>query len=138
MTRPNLGLLGGGGNFVNGGGGQNNTEATRFRQSGGSVLVVNGARATNNNFTLDGVDNNESQFGQIAIYPNPDAIRNSRLNRACLLLNPGGQVEESFRSRSSQVAMRCMEQLVRFIKDASGVLRQASLTIQRRCRCRTT
>lgn len=74
VVRPNLGLLGGGGNFVAGGGGQNNTESTRFRESGGSVLVVNGARATNNNFTLDGVDNNESQFGQIAIYPNPDAI----------------------------------------------------------------
>jgi hypothetical protein len=74
VTRPNLGLLGGGGNFVAGGGGQNNTESTRFRESGGSVLVINGARATNNNFTLDGVDNNESQFGQIAIYPNPDAI----------------------------------------------------------------
>src|SRR5262245_42290028 len=74
VVRPNLGLLGGGGNFVAGGGGQNNTEATRFRESGGSVLVVNGARATNNNFTLDGVDNNESQFGQIAIYPSPDAI----------------------------------------------------------------
>ena len=74
VTRPNLGLLGGGGNFVAGGGGQNNTESTRFRESGGSVLVINGARATNNNFTLDGVDNNESQFGQIAIYPQPDAI----------------------------------------------------------------
>src|SRR5215470_8921039 len=74
VIRPNLGLLGGGGNFVAGGGGQNNTEATRFRESGGSVLVVNGARATNNNFTLDGVDNKESQFGQIAIYPQPDAI----------------------------------------------------------------
>jgi hypothetical protein len=74
VTRPNLGLLGGGGNFVEGGSGQNNTESTRFRESGGSILVINGARATNNNFTLDGVDNNESQFGQIAIYPNPDAI----------------------------------------------------------------
>ena len=74
VTRPNLGLLGGGGNFVEGGGGRNNTESTRFRESGGSVMVVNGARATNNNFTLDGVDNNESQFGQIAIYPQPDAI----------------------------------------------------------------
>jgi len=74
VVRPNLGLLGGGGNFVAGGGGQNNTESTRFRESGGSVLVINGARATNNNFTLDGVDNNESQFGQIAIYPQPDAI----------------------------------------------------------------
>src|SRR4029453_19402812 len=74
VTRPNLGLLGGGGNFVAGGGGQNNTEATPFGESGGSVLVVNGARATNNNFRLDGVDNNESQFGKMAIYPNPDAI----------------------------------------------------------------
>src|SRR6476469_2819989 len=65
-------------------------------------------------------------------------FRNSRLSRACLLLNRDVQVEESFLSHSSQVAMRCMEQLVRFIKDASGVLRQASLTIQRRCLCRTT
>src|ERR1044072_5719337 len=61
VVRPNLGLLGGGGNFVEGGGGRNNTESTRFRESGGSVMVVNGARPTNNNFTLDGVDNNESQ-----------------------------------------------------------------------------
>lgn len=74
VTRPNLGLLGGGGNFVAGGGGQNNTESTRFRESGGSVLVINGARATNNNFRLDGVDNNEAQFGQIAIYPQPDFV----------------------------------------------------------------
>ncbi|MFZ0062184.1 MAG: carboxypeptidase-like regulatory domain-containing protein, partial [Pyrinomonadaceae bacterium] len=74
VTRPNLGLLGGGGNFVSGGGGQNNTESTRFRESGGSVLVINGARATNNNFRLDGVDNNEAQFGQIAIYPQPDFV----------------------------------------------------------------
>lgn len=74
VTRPNLGLLGGGGNFIEGGGGRNNTESTRFRESGGSVLVVNGARATNNNFRLDGVDNNEAQFGQIAIYPQPDFV----------------------------------------------------------------
>src|SRR5207248_9173642 len=65
-----------GGNFE--GGGRNpvgtSTESTRFRESGGSVLVVNGARPTNNNFTLDGTDNNEGQFGQIGIYPPPDAI----------------------------------------------------------------
>src|ERR1044071_5982586 len=46
VTRPNLGLLGGGGNFVEGGGGQNNTESTRFRESGGSVLVVKIGRDT--------------------------------------------------------------------------------------------
>lgn len=76
VTRPSagsVGVVGGGGNFVNGGPG-NSTESTRFRESGGSVISSNGSRATQNNFSLDGVDNNESQFGQIAIYPNPDAI----------------------------------------------------------------
>ncbi|MDT7604297.1 MAG: hypothetical protein QOF61_2294, partial [Acidobacteriota bacterium] len=80
VTRPFVSTIGGGGNFESGGspGGviasAGSTESTRFRESGGSVLVVNGARPTNNNFTLDGVDNNEGQFGQIAIYPPPDAI----------------------------------------------------------------
>ncbi|HEY0006153.1 MAG TPA: carboxypeptidase-like regulatory domain-containing protein [Pyrinomonadaceae bacterium] len=73
VSRPSLGTLGGGGNFDSGGPSRG-TESTRFRESGGSVLSANGARVTNNNFSLDGVDNNESQFGQIAIFPNPDSI----------------------------------------------------------------
>ena len=74
VTRPAVGTLGGGGNFESGGPSRG-TESTRFRESGGSVISANGARVTNNNFSLDGVDNNESQFGQIAIFPNPDAIQ---------------------------------------------------------------
>ena len=74
VVRPVVGVLGGGGNFESGSPIGNSTESTRFRESGGSVLVVNGARPTNNNFTLDGVDNNEGQFGQIGIYPPPDVI----------------------------------------------------------------
>ncbi|HET7287796.1 MAG TPA: carboxypeptidase-like regulatory domain-containing protein, partial [Pyrinomonadaceae bacterium] len=107
VTRPNLGLLGGGGNFVAGGGGQNNTEATRFRESGGSVLVVNGARATNNNFTLDGVDNNESQFGQIAIYPNPDAIAEFKIESSVPSAESGraggGIISTTFKSGGNAV-----------------------------------
>src|ERR1700738_672108 len=107
VTRPNLGLLGGGGNFVNGGGGQNNTEATRFRESGGSVLVINGARATNNNFTLDGVDNNESQFGQIAIYPNPDAIAEFKIESSVPSAESGraggGIISATFKSGGNAV-----------------------------------
>src|SRR5215212_3063216 len=107
VTRPNLGLLGGGGNFVAGGGGQNNTEATRFRESGGSVLVVNGARATNNNFTLDGVDNNESQFGQIAIYPNPDAIAEFKIETSVPSAESGraggGIISTTFKSGGNAV-----------------------------------
>ncbi|HEV7473068.1 MAG TPA: TonB-dependent receptor [Pyrinomonadaceae bacterium] len=75
VTRPFVGVIGGGGNFESGGNPVGtSTESTRFRESGGSVLVVNGARPTNNNFTLDGTDNNEGQFGQIGIYPPPDAV----------------------------------------------------------------
>jgi outer membrane receptor protein involved in Fe transport len=76
VTRPIVGVIGGGGNFEAGGANPvgTSTESTRFRESGGSVLVVNGARPTSNNFTLDGADNNEGQFGQIGIYPPPDAI----------------------------------------------------------------
>ncbi|HSK62267.1 MAG TPA: carboxypeptidase-like regulatory domain-containing protein, partial [Pyrinomonadaceae bacterium] len=107
VTRPNLGLLGGGGNFVAGGGGQNNTESTRFRESGGSVLVVNGARATNNNFRLDGVDNNEAQFGQIAIYPNPDAIAEFKIESSVPSAESGraggGIVSTTFKSGGNDV-----------------------------------
>src|SRR5687768_10554180 len=107
VTRPNLGLLGGGGNFVEGGGGRNNTESTRFRESGGSVLVVNGARATNNNFSLDGVDNNESQFGQIAIFPNPDAIAEFKIETSVPSAESGraggGIVQTTFKSGGNEV-----------------------------------
>ena len=107
VTRPNLGLLGGGGNFVVGGGGQSNTESTRFRESGGSVLVINGARATNNNFTLDGVDNNESQFGQIAIYPQPDAIAEFKVESSVPSAESGraggGIISTTFKSGGNEV-----------------------------------
>lgn len=76
VTRPSGASVGviGGSNRVDAGAGNPSTESTRFRESGGSVISANGARVTQNNFSLDGVDNNESQFGQIAVYPNPDAI----------------------------------------------------------------
>src|ERR1700682_554944 len=60
VTRPwstNVVVLGGG-NISGPGAPNSSTESTRFRESGGSVVSANGARVTNNNFTLDGVDNN--------------------------------------------------------------------------------
>ena len=117
VIRPNLGLLGGGGNFVNGGGGQNNTEATRFRESGGSVLVVNGARATNNNFTLDGVDNNESQFGQIAIYPNPDAIAEFKIETSVPSAESGRAGGGISQQRGNQAATWSTELSAKFTRD---------------------
>ncbi|MDT7687398.1 MAG: hypothetical protein QOE46_157 [Acidobacteriota bacterium] len=56
------------------------TPTSRFARSGGGSLTVNGQRPTNNNFSLDGVDNNEPQFGSIGIFPNPDAIAEFRVS----------------------------------------------------------
>ena len=53
---------------------QGDTPTSRFARSGGGTLTVNGQRPTNNSFSLDGVDNNEPQFGTIAVFPNPDVI----------------------------------------------------------------
>jgi hypothetical protein len=53
---------------------QGDTPTSRFARSGGGGLTANGQRPTNNNFSLDGVDNNEPQFGTIGVFPNPDAI----------------------------------------------------------------
>ena len=58
----------GGGNAVG------EPQTVRFSRSGGASLSVNGLRPTNNNFSLDGVDNNEPLFGTIGVYPNPDAL----------------------------------------------------------------
>ena len=59
---------------------QGDTPTSRFARSGGASLTVNGQRPTNNNFSLDGVDNNEPQFGSIGIFPNPDAIAEFRVS----------------------------------------------------------
>jgi len=61
------------GNIATGSG--NNAETFRYGSSGGAALVVNGARAQANNFTLDGVDNNESLVNTIVFFPPADAIQ---------------------------------------------------------------
>jgi hypothetical protein len=66
---PNAGGQGPGGGDARG-----STESARFARSGGAVLSANGQRPTNNNFSVDGVDNNEPQFGTIGVFVNPDAI----------------------------------------------------------------
>jgi hypothetical protein len=66
---PRSGSGGPGGSNANG-----SSESSRFNRSGGAAISANGQRASNNNFSLDGVDNNEPQFGTIGTFPNPDAI----------------------------------------------------------------
>ncbi len=108
VTRPFVGVIGGGGNFESGGNPTGtSTESTRFRESGGSVLVVNGARPTNNNFSLDGTDNNEGQFGQIGIYPPPDAIAEFKIETSVATAEGGraggGIINTTLKSGSNGV-----------------------------------
>jgi hypothetical protein len=53
----------------------NNAETFRYGTSSGASLVVNGMRPQTNNFTLDGLDNNESLVNTIVFFPSAEAIQ---------------------------------------------------------------
>jgi carboxypeptidase family protein/TonB-dependent receptor-like protein len=94
---PNAGGQGpGGGNPVG------STESARFSRSGGAVLSANGQRPTTNNFSVDGVDNNEPQFGSIGVFVNPDAIAEFRVTTSVppaeIGRAAGAVINTSFRS----------------------------------------
>ncbi len=59
---------------------QGSSEAARFGRSGGAAISVNGVRPTQNDFLLDGVDNNENQYGTIGVYPNPEVIQEFKID----------------------------------------------------------
>jgi hypothetical protein len=60
-------------------GANNNAETYRFGQSGGAALAVNGLRPQNDNFILDGIDNNETLVNTIVFFPPADAIDEFRV-----------------------------------------------------------
>jgi hypothetical protein len=67
------------GNTNSASGYNNNAETFRFGQEGGAALSVNGLRPQNNNFTLDGIDNNEALVNTIVFFPPADAIDEFRV-----------------------------------------------------------
>lgn len=80
---------------------QGDTPSARFGRSGGSGISANGLRPGNNNFTLDGVDNNEPIYGQIGVYPNPDAIQEFRVDTSMAKAEAGrggAQINTTYRS----------------------------------------
>ena len=50
-------------------------QGATFQVAGGSRVSVSGARAEDNNYTLDGVNNNETFFKAFAVQPSIDAIQ---------------------------------------------------------------
>ena len=122
-TGSSFGLLGGGNeanqpNFPS-------AETARFRESGGSAISSNGARVTQNEFLLDGVDNTEAQFRQIAIYPNPDSIAEFKIEtsvpRAELGRAGGAVISTTLKSGGNEFHGTAFEFYQgRFLSAASG------------------
>ena len=54
-------------------------EGALFQVSSGSRVSVSGARAEDNNYTLDGVNNNETFFKAFAVQPSIDAIQEFKI-----------------------------------------------------------
>ena len=72
--------LAGGGGLVGGGGMPAvGTEGFRFQTSGGSALSISGLRPGNNNYVLDGLDNNDPVFQQVGIFSPPDSIEEFKI-----------------------------------------------------------
>jgi Carboxypeptidase regulatory-like domain/TonB dependent receptor len=85
---------------------QGDTPADRFGRSGGAAISANGLRAGNNNFTLDGVDNNEPIYGQIGVFPNPDAIQEFRVDTSMSKAEAGrggAQVNTTYKSGTNDI-----------------------------------
>jgi len=85
---------------------QGDTPAARFGRSGGSAISANGLRAGNNNFVLDGVDDNEPIYGQIGVFPNPDAIQEFRVETSLAKAESGrggAQINTTYKSGTNQI-----------------------------------
>ncbi len=81
------------------------TPAARFSRSGGAAISANGLRPGNNNFTLDGVDNNEPIYGSIGVYPNPDAIQEFRVDTSMAKAEAGrggAQINTTYKSGTNE------------------------------------
>lgn len=84
---------------------QGDTPADRFGRSGGSALSTNGLRSGDNNFTLDGVDNNEPIYGQIGVFPNPEAIQEFQVNTSMAKAEAGrggAQINTTYKSGTNE------------------------------------
>jgi len=85
----------------------NQAETFRYSNTGGASLSVNGLRPQNNNFLLDGVDNNESLVNTIIFFPPAEAIQEFRVDTSVAPAEfgraGGGVVNTSFKSGSNDI-----------------------------------
>ena len=110
----------------------NQAETFRYNSSGGGSLSVNGLRPQNNNFLLDGVDNNESLVNTIVFFPPAEAIQEFRVDTniapAELGRAGGGVVNTSYRSGTNQFHGSAFEFLRNSALDANNAYFSATGT----------
>ena len=84
----------------------NQAETFRYGNTGGASLSVNGLRPQNNNFILDGIDNNESLVNTVIFFPPAESIQEFRVDTSVAPSEfgraGGGVVNTSFKSGTNQ------------------------------------
>ncbi len=100
---------------------------TESGQQDNTGLTVNGLRATQNNFQLDGAIYNDRFFDSIPILPNPDALQEFTIQSANYGAQYGGAgalVQLSTRSGSNQIHGSAYEFLRNTVLDAKNYFQQ--------------
>ncbi len=101
----------------------NQAETFRYNNTGGASLSVNGLRPQNNNFMLDGVDNNESLVNTIIFFTPADALQEFRVDTSIAPAEVGraggGVVNTSSKSGSNQFHGSAFEFLRNSVLDAN-------------------
>jgi outer membrane receptor protein involved in Fe transport len=101
----------------------NQAETFRYNNTGGGSLSVNGLRPQNNNFMLDGIDNNESLVNTIIFFTPAEALQEFRVDTSIAPAEVGraggGVVNTSSKSGSNDIHGSAFEFLRNSALDAN-------------------
>ena len=101
----------------------NQAETFRYNNTGGASLSVNGLRPQNNNFMLDGVDNNESLVNTIIFFTPAEALQEFRVDTSVAPAEVGraggGVVNTSSKSGTNDIHGSAFEFLRNSVLDAN-------------------
>ena len=101
----------------------NQAETFRYNNTGGGSLSVNGLRPQNNNFMLDGIDNNESLVNTIIFFTPAEALQEFRVDTSIAPAEVGraggGVINTSSKSGSNEIHGSAFEFLRNSALDAN-------------------
>jgi hypothetical protein len=101
----------------------NQAETFRYNNTGGASLSVNGLRPQNNNFMLDGIDNNESLVNTIIFFTPAEALQEFRVDTSIAPAEVGraggGVINTSSKSGTNTIHGSAFEFLRNSVLDAN-------------------